>query len=73
MKIQCKGCDRWHDVSPTGLTVIIDAFQAGELTIVQHDELVTVCLLTAFDDQARLALFKQRYKGNIISAEGQRK
>ena len=76
MRIQCKGCGRWHDISPTGLAVIIDGFQQGDLTHVQHAlaetvEVVPVCVLGAFDDPARLKEFRRRYKGNVISVDGE--
>lgn len=73
MKIQCK-CGQWHDISPTGLAIVVAAFQDGDLTHVHPGtEVATDCILRAFDDSARLAKFHKAYKGNIISVNGERK
>lgn len=76
MKIECT-CGKWHEISATGLAIIIAAFQSGELTRVHGSQalvsLEPVCITTAFTDTERIASFHQRYKGNIISVDGERK
>ena len=68
MRIRCD--DHWHDISPTGLAVIIRAFQEGDLTIVNGDHTMQPhCVRFAFTPD-RVRDFKQRYKGNAIIFDG---
>ncbi len=77
MRIRCLGCGEWHDISQTGMAIVIAAFQDGDLTKVTKTEtsgfaLSAQCMLVAFDDNERIHQFRQRYKGNQIKADGAR-
>lgn len=61
MKVQCS-CKRWHDITPTGLALIVDALVNGDLTTTKYNVL---CLLTAFTRE-RVAKFQKRYPGSSL-------
>lgn len=44
MKVKCDGCGSWHTVSPTAMSVIIYAFQHGDLQQVTRTGVVSLCL-----------------------------
>lgn len=52
MKVKCEGCSGFHDVSPTGMAVIISAFQDGDLQEVTGDGVKALCLSDAFTPDA---------------------
>jgi hypothetical protein len=73
MKIECT-CGQWHDLSQTAIVVVVDAYQAGDLTRIAHPwplEVTSDCMLKAFDDAERINKIKQRYRGNQILIDGQ--
>lgn len=65
MKISCIN-GHWHEITPTGLAVIVSAFMEGDLQRVVGTGVYPVCLKEAFTD-ARVRDFEQRYAGNNIS------
>lgn len=78
VKIYCANSNEWHDLSPTAMAIIIEAFQEGDLQRVNTIPGVTgrmatitvtpSCLLEALSDE-RLEKFRTRYPGNIVRAE----
>ena len=68
MKVRC-ACHRWHDVTPTGLALVIDAFVDGDLFTTK---LEVLCYLKAFTRE-RVARFESMYPGSarpfIIATE----
>ena len=64
MKIACIN-GHWHDVSPTGLALVIKAFQEGDLQTVGTDGVNNECLLKAFTED-RVKDFNRRYRGHVI-------
>jgi hypothetical protein len=75
MRISCVH-GHWHDVSPTGLAIIIRGFQDGDLirtrAFKENGYDFTFCVLEAFTPE-RISDFKRRYKGNAIVVDGVRK
>lgn len=71
MKVKCV-CGNWHDISPTGLAIVIAAFQDGDLIHVNTTSTHTECLVNAFRDTTRVREFKRRYKGNVVSIDSER-
>ena len=71
MKIECK--NHWHDVSPTGVALIVQAFQDGDLQQVTHTNhgltIEWICLVEAFRSE-RVNDFLSRYHGHTISVDG---
>jgi len=71
VKIECK--DHWHDVSPTGLALIVQAFQQGDLQwVMRTNSGVTIewmCITVAFTNE-RVKDFQSRYHGHTISVDG---
>lgn len=61
MRIKCG--DHWHQVSPTGMAIIIRAYQDGDLTSTRTHS--TRCVRFAFTTE-RVAEFMRLYKGNNI-------
>lgn len=48
MKVKCDACGRFHEVSPTGMAVIISAFQDGDLQRVTGKGVEPTCLGDVF-------------------------
>lgn len=48
MKIMCEGCGGFHDISPTGMAVIITALQEGDLQRVTGNGVTPLCLGAIF-------------------------
>lgn len=69
MLISCTCPKNWHEVSPTGLAIIVRAFQDGDLFHVEHGGLTAMCIAQAFTPE-RVHEFVRKYKGNIISIDG---
>jgi len=70
VKIEC--LNHWHDVSPTGLAVIVQAFQDGDLHRTVHTThgmmVEPICVLEAFGKE-RVEDFLIRYHGHTISVD----
>lgn len=52
MKVKCDGCGSWHTVSPTAMSVIIYAYQRGELQQVTGKGVVSLCMGDALTPDA---------------------
>lgn len=65
MKIACVN-GHWHEITPTGLAVIVQAFIDGDLQRIGPTGVFALCLREAFTDK-RVRDFEQRYAGNNIS------
>lgn len=68
MKLSCP-CGQWHDLSPTMLLMVVDAFVHGDLQSVSGKYGITVaCVEDAFTDE-RVAEFHRKYPGNNVKAK----
>lgn len=72
MKIYCAHSNNWHDVTPTAMAIIIEAFQDGDLQRAVPQlggwaSIENLCILDAITDE-RLEKFRTRYPGNTITA-----
>jgi hypothetical protein len=71
MQITCVE-GHWHEVSPTGLAVIVQAFMDGDMQQVGRKGIFPLCLKKAFTD-SRVRDFMQRYAGNAITIDKDKK
>lgn len=68
MKVRCAFDDQWHNLSPTALAIVVEAFQEGELQRIHKPFTIsTVCILEALTEE-RLEAFGRRYPGHTITA-----
>lgn len=81
MKVEC--LNHWHEVSPTGLLLVVQAFQQGDLHTLKSSYpfpkgpvgvgryaiVEPLCILNAFSDE-RVKDFQSRYHGHTISVDG---
>jgi hypothetical protein len=68
VKVEC-GCGAWHDLTPTAMIVVINAFQEGELQVVKgKDGIVSSCLFAAFTPD-RIQRIEACYPGRKLSIE----
>lgn len=69
MQVECV-CGRWHNVSPTGLALVLHAYANGDLQTVGKQNIVAnECIGKAFDDD-RVKEFQRRYVKNDITFDG---
>lgn len=64
MRVRCV-CGDFHEVSPTGLALVIAAFQSGDMQTIGHEGVQSVCLQTAFTNE-RIMQFTRMYPGKMI-------
>lgn len=69
MKMRCG--DHWHDASPTALLLFCEAMMEGDTVRVTGGTGVTFMCVTTAITAERVASLKKRYKGNIISVDGE--
>jgi hypothetical protein len=60
--------EHWHNISPTGLVVVVEAFMAGELHAMTSAGVGVLCLARAFT-VTRVVSVGRRYKGNVIRCD----
>lgn len=68
MQVKCEGCGRHHTVSPTGMTVIIAAFQRGDLQRVTSQGVEVLCLGDALVPEA----VTKRKPSTVITVDPER-
>jgi len=71
MKLLCV-CKKWHDVSPTAMAVVIEAFIDGDLQTVDMPKeggIKAICMLNAFTEE-RMVEFRRRYQKNAMKVNG---
>lgn len=69
--LSCEACGKWHQVSPTGMAIIIHAYTTGMMQTIGKDGVTPVCFIKAFDDPEIIAEFRRRYAKNTIRFDGQ--
>lgn len=69
MRVECV-CGRWHDITPTGLALIVYAFQRGDLHRQTRVGPTSICIAEAFKDKALVEKFVRRYPGNRVGISG---
>lgn len=67
MKVKCEGCGGFHEVSPTGMAVIISAFQDGDLQQVTGDGVRALCLGGAFSPET-MRLWRRKLATKTVVA-----
>lgn len=68
MKIECP-CGKYHDMTPTALMVVIQAFQEGDLQKIEGRKgIMALCMLQALTEE-RVTAMQFRYPGRRISVE----
>lgn len=65
MRVRCV-CGDWHEVSPTGLALIVGAYQDGDMQRIGKEGVTSLCIAEAFTDWRREE-FNRRYNGNVIT------
>jgi len=68
MLVQCKGCEKYHRLSPIALGIIVDAFQQGDLQLMTHGGIEPLCLAGSFTDD-RVAAFRKSNPRNDITID----
>jgi hypothetical protein len=73
VKILCAADDQWHELTPTAMAIIIEAFQDGDLQHIYRPtggglSVENLCILEGLTDE-RLEKFRTRYPGNTVKAE----
>lgn len=64
MKVRCLAGPHWHEVTPTGMAAIIDAFQQGDLSRVSKGGAIEpLCIMEAFTVE-RIDRFERMYRSN---------
>lgn len=70
MEIPCSS-GHWHDLTPTAMAVVIQAFQDGDMqTIGKGGNLTPLCLLDAFSDKERVKNAMRQHKNSTIVVDG---
>lgn len=64
MMVMCT-CGEWHDVSPTALLVVVQAFVDGDMQRVTKKGVLPACMAEAFTDD-RVKAFTAKYRQNKI-------
>lgn len=68
--LSCVACGNWHQISPTGMAIIIHAYSTGMMQTVGRGGILSVCMRRAFEDETVLADFRRRYAKNSIRIDG---
>lgn len=67
MKVLCACDQEWHEMTPTMLAMVVDAFQQGELQIVGYG-ISPLCLKKAFTEE-RTEEFVRKYPGRTVTPD----
>lgn len=67
MQVKCEGCGGFHAVSPTGMAVIIQCLQQGDLQRVTGSGVEPLCLGGAFTPET-IRAWRGRIKGKVVVA-----
>lgn len=68
MKIECV-CGKWHEVSPTGVALILGAMADGDLQRISKTGVNSLCIGLAFTEE-RVVKFGRQYMKNGIMFDG---
>ena len=72
LKVSCEGCGGFHDISPTGMAVVIQAFQQGDLQRIGQDGVTPLCLGGAFTPET-LKAWRSRMSAKTVVAFDQKR
>lgn len=68
MLVQCRGCDKYHKLSPIALAIVVEAYQEGDLQRMTGRGVEPDCLAGSFTDE-RVATFRKKNPRNDISID----
>lgn len=65
MKVECI-CGKWHDITPTGLALVVFCYQNLSLLTMNRNGPTPMCMAEAFSDESLVEMFRRRYPGNLV-------